>query len=231
MLLINEENPDIVCIQETHFSHNVNPNSIFYPKEYIGYFSNLPNIQTSKQGVGILIKQYIPHKAIDVITSISTIVLKINLKYSFSLINTYIPPQQHFSEIELNYLFSQFSSPILWTGDFNSWSPLWGSKHSNRRGMIMENFILQHQLLLLNNCSPTHFSTHSSFSHVDLSFISPQLKPRTFWNISSVLRAVISFIFLFLCKQIHTLIKLTIYLDLKLNMQTGSRINHKLRTC
>uniref|UniRef100_A0A0K8W561 Putative RNA-directed DNA polymerase from transposon X-element n=1 Tax=Bactrocera latifrons TaxID=174628 RepID=A0A0K8W561_BACLA len=186
-LLIKEKSPDIICIQETHIPLTPISNP-FYPKQYLGYFFNLNNIQTNKQGVGILIKRHIPHEVINITSSLSTIALKLNLNLPFGIASTYIHPQQVFSETDLRNLFQQLPTPILWTGDFNAWNHLWGSQKSNARGSIIENFILNHHLVLLNNGSPTHFSTHSTLTHFDLSLASPQLSPRIKWNISTDLK-------------------------------------------
>lgn len=50
-LLIKDHNPDIISIQETHIPFNCN--NIIYPKQYSGYFHNLPNNNTAKQGIAI----------------------------------------------------------------------------------------------------------------------------------------------------------------------------------
>lgn len=53
-LLINEYSPDIIAIQETHIPQNT---SIITQRLYEGYFYNLPNVTTSKQGIGIIVKK------------------------------------------------------------------------------------------------------------------------------------------------------------------------------
>ena len=56
-LLIKQRNPAFICLQETHNKYNYNP---FPPKRYLKYFVNSPLNDTSKQGVGIPIKNNIP---------------------------------------------------------------------------------------------------------------------------------------------------------------------------
>ncbi len=183
-LLIKEKNPDVICIQETHIGVLSN-NNFVYPKQYLGYFANLQNIQTNKQGVGIIIKRVIPHELIHINSTLSTIALKVKLNSTLCIANTYIPPSQDFNDAELINLFLQLPEPLLWTGDFNAWNRLWGSRNSNRRGLLIENFVSNHNLTILNNDSPTHISTHSSLTNVDITLSSSQISPRMNWEVSS----------------------------------------------
>lgn len=56
-------------------------------------------------------------------------------------------------------------------GDFNAWNPLWGSIYTNQSEKIWEDGF------------PTHFSTHNTFTYVDLSFsksaVAPSLNRQT----------------------------------------------------
>lgn len=54
----------------------------------------------------------------------------------------------------------------------------------NSRGKEIEHFLANSNFSILNNGSPTHFSTHNTFTHVDLTIISSQLIPNTSCSIS-----------------------------------------------
>lgn len=61
-LLIKEHNPSLISIQETHCPYNFKP---IPPKGYTAYFYNSPVNTSSKQGVGLMVRNNIPHRIID----------------------------------------------------------------------------------------------------------------------------------------------------------------------
>ncbi|XP_046807404.1 uncharacterized protein LOC111687197 [Lucilia cuprina] len=88
-------------------------------------------------------------------------------------------------ENELNNITSQFDLPYLLLGDFNSHNSLWGSSRTDSRGKIVEKFINNNNLNILNKpeCA-THFSlAHKSFSNIDLSLVSPNINIFFEWNV------------------------------------------------
>ena len=179
-LIIKDINPDIISLQETLIPYN--HQNIIYPKNYNGFFHNLSNNTTAKQGVAILIKKSIPHKLLYLNPIIASIAIQINIGIEFIIVSSNISPQQNFTNNSLKSLIKNINTPLLITGDFNSWSTLWGSTVSNTRGKIIENFILNEDLIILNNGSPTHFSTHNTFTNIDISMCSPQLAPFCSWK-------------------------------------------------
>ena len=179
-LIIRDINPHVICLQETHFPYNTD--NIIVPKGYSGYFSNLPSNNSSKQGVAILIKKCIPHRHIPCNLNIATICVEINIDFNFLILNSYISPQQRFSNSDLCSISSIATIPFFLLGDFNAWSPFWGSSKSNDRGKIIEDFVICEDLMVLNNGSPTHLSTHGTFTTVDLSFCSPILASKCTWE-------------------------------------------------
>lgn len=179
LLLIKDHNPDIISIQETNIPYN--SINLIYPKHYNGFFHNLSTNITAKQGIAILVKNTIPHKLIYTDPNTASIAIEIDIGLKFTFINTYIPPNQDVSESNLKRILNKTNPPVFLTGDFNSWSTLWGSATSNSRGKILENFILNEDLIILNNGNPTHFSTHNSFTHIDVSLCSPHLAPFCSW--------------------------------------------------
>lgn len=180
-LLINELNPCIISLQETHLKYN---QQTFPPKKYSAFFHNLPTNTTSKQGVCLFVHKSIPHRFIDINSPISAVAVEIELKYKLTIVSLYIPPDQKFDSSELENIITNISTPIILTGDFNSWSPSWGSPTLNSRGKLVENFIANKNLTILNDGRPTHLSTHGSFTHVDLTLSSPHLIPKLVWKVS-----------------------------------------------
>jgi len=78
-----------------------------------------------------------------------------------------------FNTNEFNDLLSQLPPSVLITGDFNSYSTLWGDTKLDRRGKMVEDILTKQNLCVLNDTSPTyiHPATGSS-SAIDLSICS-----------------------------------------------------------
>lgn len=72
-------------------------------------------------------------------------------------------------------LYEKSHYSVVITGDFNSWHTSWGSGSSNRRGKILARYITHSRLTILNNGSATHYSSHGTFTNIDLTIISTVL--------------------------------------------------------
>ncbi|XP_003742275.1 uncharacterized protein LOC100908452 [Galendromus occidentalis] len=64
------------------------------------------------------------------------------------------------------------------TGDFNSASPLWGSRRANARGRLLEEFIAKHNLTLHNTGNKPTFQRGAQESHLDLTLTNDRIKTR-----------------------------------------------------
>lgn len=179
-ILIKERNPSVIALQETHCAHNFNP---FPPKGYHGYFFNSPSNSSSKQGVGLLIKENIPHKQIIVNQPIQAVGIDIQMQIKLKIISIYLPPQETIIEKDLTDLMLSLGPNAIVLGDINSWNTLWGSSTTNRRGQIVEEALSKSQLCILNHNKPTHFSTHSTYTSIDISCCSLSLLPFSSWEI------------------------------------------------
>lgn len=83
----------------------------------------------------------------------------------------------------MRQLFQQIPQPTIIMGDFNSHSPVWGSRNRDNRGKIWEDLIDEFNLAILNDGTATHFSTaYQSFSAIDLTLASPSLAPSLNWK-------------------------------------------------
>ena len=114
---------------------------------------------------------------------IAGIAIEIGLNIQFTILSLYIPPHQTFNVTDINNILNQISTPAIIVGDVNAWSNFWGSNNSNSRGQIFEDIILASDLVVLNDGSPTHFSTHHTFTHVDITLFSSVLSPKCEWAI------------------------------------------------
>jgi len=176
-VLIKNHNPKIISLQETHLHSTQN---IPIPINYTFYHEN--TAINGYGGVALLIhnsiqQQIVPTNAPD----FDTIAVKVHSKIKFTIISSYIPPSKSFKIQNLRNIYDSLQPPFLITGDFNSWHRSWGSQANNTRGNIIFKFINQSSLITLNNGSPTHFTTHHTFTHIDLSIASPLLSLSSKW--------------------------------------------------
>ena len=90
--------------------------------------------------------------------------------------SVYIPPHSSVNEEDLNDLMRQLPSPVLIMGDFNAHSPVWGGDKLDARGRMIEQFVSNNNLCILNNKSCTYIHPASgSQTAIDLTIWDPQL--------------------------------------------------------
>ena len=158
-LLIHENNPAVICLQETKLSSTQNMRHTF--KYHSTYYHN--NSDSSDGGVGIIVQNSCPHSLLDLNTDLEVIAVHVTLgdkSYIFGSI--YVSPSVTVTELQFNNLIKQFKHPYLLLGDFNAHSPLWGTQYQNssiqwgncsqnNTGKVIEKIIDNHDLILLNN--------------------------------------------------------------------------------
>ena len=87
----------------------------------------------------------------------------------------YLPPSLPINIKKLDQLIDQLLKPFILMGDFNSHHTLWGCLNTNDKGRIIEEFVTNHDLVLLNNKSSTYLHPAiGSYSAVDLTICSPK---------------------------------------------------------
>jgi len=169
-----EQNPDIVCLQETNFK-NLHIGNI---NEYSGYKKNHPNALRASGGVATYIKNNINSKEIYVNSNLEVIAVQVILKTTITICNIYIPDSTPLPLLDLNSIITQLPKPFLILGDFNSRNILWGSSHTDSCGKTIDKLLENPSLILLNNGDPTrHNSTNSSLSAIDLTISSTNFAP------------------------------------------------------
>ena len=69
-------------------------------------------------------------------------------------------------------------------GDFNSHHTLWGCLNTNDKGRKIEEFMTNHDLVMLNNKSSTYLHpVTGSYSSIDLTICSPEIFPDFNWKV------------------------------------------------
>lgn len=179
-LLIQNNSPDIIALQETHHGTN----SI----RLNGYNSILSkNRQSSRSSTALFVKNNLTYSS-PTFNNFYT-ETDIGLGSKVKIISLYLNPSEPLPITELTTIFTNFNTRTIILGDFNSHSTLWGSTHTNQRGLAIENLLTNSNFVILNDGSPTHLSTRSTLTHIDLSLVSADLVPYVTWNIDSHLHS------------------------------------------
>ncbi len=73
----------------------------------------------------------------------------------------------------------------IWCGDFNAHNSLWGSKHTDNNGEVVEELMDNRQLVCINNGNGTRIDIRSNIlSCIDLTLVSNNLASYCEWNIN-----------------------------------------------
>ena len=138
LLLSNK--PLAVCLQE-----NIVPNDkeIHLP----GYTILKTN---TNRGNALCIRSDCLYTTVSLNTPIVALAVRILLHKTITICSVYISP----SKTDLINLANQQPVPFLILGDFNGHSPRWGSPDSNIQGKIIEDFLDDLDLCVLNNGDP-----------------------------------------------------------------------------
>ena len=95
---------------------------------------------------------------------------------AYTICSIYIPPSSRLHRHDLDHLVDQLPAPYVLCGDFNGHNTLWGSQSTNDKGATLENFIDDHDMILLNMSSPTRYDDyHHTYSTIDLSICHPSV--------------------------------------------------------
>lgn len=179
ILLANEESPDIIFLNETWLKSNQN----FVLSSY-----NIirQDREDGYGGVAICVKKNIIFSNLKKFNSevAQFIIIKIA---DLILINIYINSDKNVSEDLFKQLLDGLDlNKIIIMGDFNSHHPLWDESPINRGGIRLVNFIIENDMVILNDGSRTLVQNpNSSLSAVDLTIVSSALAINSNWKVIS----------------------------------------------
>ncbi len=177
-LLIARFHPSVICLQETFMPKNISL------RNYVSYdiLANVDRDNHPHGGVSLLVKETVPQTHITLNTTLKAVAARVTLHRTITICSVYLPPSQPIDLDKLNQLYMQLPAPAILLGDFNAHNVLWGHK-SDPRGEHIEQFLVQNNLCLWNDGSPTHISTGTgTFSAIDLSFCHPSLLLDFSWH-------------------------------------------------
>lgn len=179
-LLIENNNPKCICLQETMLG-NKTPQS---PKGYTTVYSQ-PEDPTPGNGLAIAVDNSVSYNHWNLNTTLHAIAVQVQLSRKYTICNIYVKHDETFNEQQMNNLISQLPQPFIITGDFNARSPTWDDESDvrNARGTTVENILLGN-INILNTGKPTHFDARTgNHSAIDLTLASSNIADTLSWNI------------------------------------------------
>ena len=182
LLLSRRNNPyHLVCIQETWFTEN----RIFNIPNY----SCIPrNRKTGERGgCAFFVHNSVYFKNITSHDTLELQSITVHLNTSCVTVVNYYNPCQRLNSDTLDSIFSENlnnNKYLLILGDFNSHSPLWGSSSTDSNGRLIEQYIEDKNIILLNDGSGTRMDHHTGkISCLDLTLATPLLANRCSWTV------------------------------------------------
>ena len=171
----NRNRPDVICLQETNLKSG-------QEWRLLGYNVVRCDSNSAKGGVAVYINSEISYTVLKTVDSICNVGISIRSNGTdLNIINIYNPPG---STIDKNAYISLFSLPnVLIFGDFNAWSPLWGSRVGNKAGSVFEEIFDYCDLAVLNTGETTYTHYNGNESAIDLSLASKNLALRCNWGV------------------------------------------------
>ena len=176
-------NPLVAAIQETHFWDSDFSRLTYRTPGYSFYYKNRPEQpgSTRSGGTALFISNNLLHHQINLQTNLEAVAVNVKLAHrEITLVSIYLPPSQRIDFDSFDRLMGEIKTPCLVLGDFNAHHRAWGCDATNGRGRAVLDFIERHNLVFLNNQSPTYVTTRRarpSYSAIDLSLASPSLAP------------------------------------------------------
>ena len=138
-------------------------------------------------GVAIYINSKLPQKQIPLKTKLQAVAVNVTISgKELNICSLYLPGESPITRKHLDDLLNELPPPFLLLGDFNGHSPDWGMEETNTRGKLLEDFILENPISLLNDGSMTYLASNKNppvETAVDLTLCDPPSHLRYDWEV------------------------------------------------
>ena len=180
--VLSQHSPLAVCLQETKLL----PDSPCSIKGYSVFRKDVQTNTVAHGGVLLAVHHSLPSQQLKLRAPLQAVAARVLINHRpFTICSLYLPPGISLPRVELSQLASELPDPKLILGDFNAHHTLWGCQDVDARGRVLERFICEESLGILNTGTRTHFTMPSgSTSVLDLSLVSPQLMPLFTWHVA-----------------------------------------------
>ena len=182
---ILKHRPLVVAVQETRF--NDSDPYTFSIAGYSLYTHNL-NCSPRRGGTAIFVSNKLLHHEVKVNTDLDHVAVQVQLlQTNIAIVSLYLSPSAQFPKASLSSLVDNLTKPVMILGDFNAHHPAWGSSHLDTRGRETEDLMNKHNLVFLNDKSPTHIPNNRVLapSAIDLSLMTARIAPYFSWAVQS----------------------------------------------
>ena len=179
--LVQRSRPVAICLQETKLS----PDSHFAMRGYSVFRKDLTASTVAHGGVALAVHHSVPASHIPLRSPLQAVAARLHVMHrDVTICSVYLPPGIALPLSELRRLMLELPSPVVLLGDFNAHNSAWGSENTDTRGRLLESFIHDHSLCVLNSGTRTHFTLPSGQTSVlDLSIVSPDLTSLFAWDV------------------------------------------------
>lgn len=173
--------PTILCLSETHL---IPSDNVYYKLKTYQSHHQYASTTRRKGGTSIFVSTSIPHSPVQITTPHQATAIQATIhNVTLTICSVYIPPTVQTDYHFFHSLIQQLPNPFILCGDFNAKHQLWGSPIADRRGRTLEDIIINHNLHVLNDGSPTHLHEYNgTLSHIDITICSPTLVPLLNWK-------------------------------------------------
>ena len=149
---VGQHIPLAVCLQETKLS----PESVFAIRGYSVFRKDLAVSTIAHGGVAVAVHHSVPVQHIPLRSPLQAVAVRLHLmRRELTLCSIYLPPGLALPSLELRRLMLELPSPVLLLGDFNAHNSAWGCENTDTRGRLLEAFIHEESLCVLNTGTNT----------------------------------------------------------------------------
>ena len=154
-------------------------------KGYAVYRKELRSDTIAHGGVLLAVHHSLPPRHLPLSTSLQAVAARVHLCHrEITICSLCLPPGIALPLADLRRLLPELPAPVLVMGDFYAHSTAWGCNHTGPRGRVLEDFIRDESLCILNTGQRTHFTlSPGQTSALDLSLASPQLAQFFGWSV------------------------------------------------
>ena len=170
-------NPHLVCIQETWLK----PQLDFVIFGYVSVRKDREH--GTGGGVAIFIREDIQFRSVEIGSEELVAIELWTGGKSFMVVNYYNPCKRLdlSSLVDINNVLQ---GSVIWTGDFNAHSTLWGCIDTDVNGQILEDFLEESGLVCLNDGQGTRYNcVNNTESAIDLTLVSENLAGVSIWKV------------------------------------------------
>lgn len=170
-----ETKPEIICIVETWLKPHLN----FVLNGYV-----CERRDSSGGGCATFIKVGVPYRVLGKGEGLEYLVTEVWCNNGSLKVVHFYNPCKRLDIDALELVEGQEGGKIIWLGDFNAHSSLWGGDKTDHNGLVLEELMDRKGLVCLNDGSPTRVGMRVP-SVLDLTLVSQSLAGQIIWEVCS----------------------------------------------